>query len=134
MPVAEAAERLVIRMTLEEMKALDTELLTSDQVASFLRMDKGRLTEYGRKGMLPFPHTISGNRLKIPRLGFINWAEGKPQEPAPDPIEKLIEELHAQTVAQNVQNAMLMALLMEMAPNIRDRVQEIITKTGGAVQ
>ena len=125
-------------MTLEEIKSLDTDMLNSHQVGSFLKIDTGRLGEYARKNMLPFPFILSGNRLKVPRISFINWAEGKPQEKEPDPIlkamEKVADELHAHTVAQTAQNAMLLALLLEIAPNIREKVDEVVKKTGGTMQ
>lgn len=31
------------------------------------------ISEMGKKGTLPFPFFISGNRVKIPRVGFLKW-------------------------------------------------------------
>lgn len=71
MPVAEAAERLVIWMTLEEIKALKDDFLSASTVASVLRMDTGRLIGYAKSGQLPFPVVVTGNRVKIPRIAFL---------------------------------------------------------------
>ena len=51
-----------------------------------------------------------------------------------DLLSKLIDELHVHTVAQTAQNAMLLALLLEIAPNIREKVDEVVKKTGGTMQ
>lgn len=142
MPVAEAAEGLVIRMTLEEIKAIKDDFLSASTVASVLRMDTGRLIGYAKSGQLPFPVVVTGNRVKIPRIAFLKQyglieeerEEKNSLEQIGTKLDELKGELHAQTVAQNAQNAFLMALLMEMAPNILDRVQEILTKTGGELQ
>lgn len=137
MPVAEATEGMVIRMTLEEMKALKRDYITPEEMHDITGYDISTIRYYARTGQFKFPVIAPdkpGARVKISRIGFINFWENREPEPEPDPIEKLVAEIHAQTVAQNAQNAFLMALLMEMAPNIRDRVQEILTKTGGELQ
>ena len=54
-----------------DIKAMTDDWLTPATVAGALRMDTGRLIEYARLGQLPFPVVISGNRVKISRLGFL---------------------------------------------------------------
>jgi nitrous oxide reductase len=71
MPVAETAQRMVSRMTLEEIKALKDDFLSASTVASVLRMDTGRLIGYAKSGQLPFPVVVTGNRVKIPRIAFL---------------------------------------------------------------
>ena len=64
-------------MTLEELKMCDKDFLTAADVSEVMRIHASRIIEYARTNRLPFPFFLSGNRVKIPRVGFINWMEGK---------------------------------------------------------
>ena len=71
--------KYVMARTVEELKACRQPMLNTATVAHFLRIDPGRLREYAVSGALDgmFPVFVSGNRVKFPRIGFLNWMEGK---------------------------------------------------------
>lgn len=52
-------------MTLKELEALETEVLTCKQIAPVLMAN---------------PATITGSRVKIPRIPFIMFMRGRPWE------------------------------------------------------
>ena len=58
-------------LTMNDIKAMKDDWLTPATVANVLRMDPGRLIWYARDGQLPFPVVLSGNRVKIGRIGFL---------------------------------------------------------------
>ena len=66
-------------MTLNEIKALDREFLVPAEVASILGVDPQavRVTARECPERLGFKVAVFGTRVKIPRLGFIRWMEGK---------------------------------------------------------
>ena len=87
MPVAETAERMVIRMkpdgtrhTLDDLRAMNTVTISNALAAEVLAMDPGRLAEYARKGMLNWPTVPSGNRVKHGREEFIRFWGGSKHE------------------------------------------------------
>ena len=63
------------RLTLEEIEALDCEVLTCAQVAPLLQADpntiRGQAQE--RPELLSFPVICAGRRVKIPRRPFIRF-------------------------------------------------------------
>jgi hypothetical protein len=65
----------VERLTLEEIEALDCEVLTCAQVAPLLQADpntiRGQAQE--RPELLGFPVICAGRRVKIPRRPFIRF-------------------------------------------------------------
>ena len=129
MPLAEASERMVIRMTMDDIKALEDDFITPAMAASVMKMDTGRLIGYARSGQLPFPVQISGNRVKIGRIGFlkafgVEVQEKERKDEITRKLDELIRELHTQ-------NAVLMGLLVHFAPEISDA---IIMKCEEAVQ
>lgn len=65
------------RLTLEEIKALDTEVLTCAQVAPLLQADPNTIRGQAqdRPEMLGFPVICAGRRVKIPRRPFIRFME-----------------------------------------------------------
>lgn len=68
-------------LTMEDIKAMKDDWLTPATVANVLRMDSGRLIWYARNGQLPFPVVLSGNRVKISRVGFLKaYGYEDPQE------------------------------------------------------
>lgn len=94
MPVAETAERMVIRMTMNDVAAMTCDFITPAVAASVLKMDTGRLIEYARKGALPFPVQISGNRVKISRRGFMECYGYAEPEKKKTTAEQLLAEVH----------------------------------------
>jgi hypothetical protein len=64
-------------MTLAEIKASDKDMLTPADIAPVLGVHAQAINIQAERGQLPFPAFRSGNRTKIPRLGFINWWSGK---------------------------------------------------------
>jgi hypothetical protein len=67
------------RLTLEEIKALDTEVLTCAQVAPLLQADPNTIRGQAqdRPEMLGFPVIVAGRRVKIPRAAFIKFMRGE---------------------------------------------------------
>ena len=129
MPLAETAERMVIWMTMDDIKAMTDDFITPATAAAVMKMDVGRLIAYARSGQLPFPVQISGNRVKIGRIGFlkafgVEVQEKERKDEIARKLDKLISELHTQ-------NAVLMGLLVHFAPEISDA---IIMKCEEAVQ
>lgn len=43
------------------------------EVGAVLGVHQSYITDDARKDRLPFPAYMSGNRVKIPRLGFLRW-------------------------------------------------------------
>ena len=62
-------------MTLEDIKAMDREMLTPEIVGKVIGSDpqKIRITARQRPYLLGFPVCIIGNRVKIPRRPFISF-------------------------------------------------------------
>lgn len=77
-PAAHAARIQVIRMTLDEIRAIDREYLLPREVAAVLgTTDQGiRVWARQRPDGLGFPVVCIGSRVKIPKKGFLNWMEG----------------------------------------------------------
>ncbi len=68
-------------MTLEEVKFLPREFLTPKQVASVLNCNPYLINIRVKNGTpLGFPAFMSGNRVKIPKAGFVNFMEGRTGE------------------------------------------------------
>ena len=61
----------MISVTMDDIKAMTDDFITPAAAASVMKMDTGRLIGYAREGQLPFPVQISGNRVKIGRIGFL---------------------------------------------------------------
>lgn len=66
-------------MTLTEIEALETEVLTCDQVASVLHRNPQtiRVTARQRPELLPFPVIVTGSRVSIPRQAFLRAMRGE---------------------------------------------------------
>ena len=66
-------------MTLAELKELDKEVITPAEAASLLCCNPHWIREAARqdKSLLGFPVTIIRSRVKIPRLAFIRYLEGR---------------------------------------------------------
>jgi hypothetical protein len=66
-------------MTLDEIRNSTKEVLTPAEVAEVLGCDAQdiRLTARLHPERLGFNVAVIGTRTKIPRLGFLNWLEGR---------------------------------------------------------
>lgn len=71
-------------MTLSDVKAMDLDVISPDIVAQVLRCNPHyiRVAAKQHPALLGFPVIIIGNRVKIPRLGFIRYMEGMTSEQA----------------------------------------------------
>lgn len=69
-------------MTLTEIKGLDKPFLTPKEVAGVLRSDPQtiRVTARTAPERVGFPFTFTGNRMKIPRIPFLKFMEGRETE------------------------------------------------------
>lgn len=65
-------------MTLEQIKSLDSVMITPAQAAEVLGSDPQwiRIAAREKPHLLGFPVTVIGNRVKIPRLPFVKFMEG----------------------------------------------------------
>lgn len=65
-------------MTLEDIRGLKKEFLTSAQVAPILGLDPQYIRIQARTDAvkLGFPVTVCGTRVKIPRRAFLRFMEG----------------------------------------------------------
>lgn len=66
-------------MTLDEMRALDREFLIPREVAPVLGCDPQDIRVCAKQcpERLGFNVAVIGSRVKIPRLGFLNWMDGQ---------------------------------------------------------
>ena len=64
--------------TLQEIEACGKEILSVDDVAGYLGSHPQdiRITAHQTPQLLGFPFMFVGNRMKIPRDGFVRWAKG----------------------------------------------------------
>ena len=65
-------------MTLKEIEAMDRQMLTPAIVAPVLGCDQQTLRMQARErpDLLGFPTIIIGNRVKIPKEGFLAYCKG----------------------------------------------------------
>ena len=65
-------------MTLTEIRVSDKPMLTAADIAELLGSDPQtiRISAKQQPELVGFPYTFVGNRMKIPRTGFLNWWEG----------------------------------------------------------
>ena len=66
-------------MTLEELEALDTEILTCQQVAPVLHACPATIHQQAkeRPELLGFPVIVMGKMVKIPKQGFLRFMRGE---------------------------------------------------------
>ena len=66
-------------MTIQDLKELDKEVLTPGDIAPILGCDPNVIRFQAKQDIkqLGFPASKVGTRIKIPRLAFIKWFEGK---------------------------------------------------------
>ena len=65
-------------MTIEELEAMDSNVLTVKQVAEFLGKDPQTIRDQAEREpkYLGFPICKAGHSWCVPRLGFICWVKG----------------------------------------------------------
>ena len=66
-------------MTIEDIKSMNKEILTPNDIAPVLECDPNLIRFQAKQDIrqLGFPASKLGTRVKIPRQAFINWFEGK---------------------------------------------------------
>ena len=66
-------------MKMTEIRTAEKEMLTPADISTVLGSDPEtiRITARQYPERIGFPYTFIGNRMKIPRLGFIRWMEGE---------------------------------------------------------
>ena len=66
-------------MTINEIRSSDKPFLTPKEVAGVLGSDPQtiRVTARTAPERVGFPFTFTGNRMKIPRIPFLNFMEGR---------------------------------------------------------
>lgn len=114
-------------MTIDDIKAMTDDFITPATAASVMRMDAGRLVGYARAGQLPFPVVISGNRVKIPRVGLLKFLGVEAEERRHnDGIEAQLKELNRQLAIMNV---LITAAVSKYSPAslsvFSDRIKEL---------
>ena len=69
-------------MTLNDIRGLDKPFLTPKEVAGVLGSDPQtiRVTARVAPERVGFPFTFTGNRMKIPRIPFLRFMEGRESE------------------------------------------------------
>ena len=69
-------------MTINEIRGLDKPFLTPKEVAGVLGSDPQtiRVTARTAPERVGFPFTFTGNRMKIPRIPFLRFMEGRESE------------------------------------------------------
>jgi len=67
-----------MKLTLEEIEAMDSNVLTVKQVAEFLGKDPQVIRDQAEREpkYLGFPICKAGHSWCIPRVGFITWVKG----------------------------------------------------------
>ena len=66
-------------MTITEIRASEKSLLTPADIADALEADPQaiRVTARETPTLIRYPFTFVGNRMKIPREGFLQWYDGR---------------------------------------------------------
>ena len=66
-------------LTLDDLREMEQETITPAVAAQVLRCDPNwiRVAAWNNKSLLGFPVVLLGHRVKIPRLAFIRFMEGK---------------------------------------------------------
>ena len=72
-------------MTFHEVKESNKAFLIPAEVASVLKCHPHAIRIDAKNGTLPFPYIRIGNRVKIPREGFIAWMKGQSGQNHSDP-------------------------------------------------
>ena len=68
--------------TLEEIEACPKTMLVPTDVAGYLGCEAYSINRAAKDapGLLGFPITVMGSRVRIPKDGFVRWAKGLPKK------------------------------------------------------
>ena len=68
--------------TLEEIEACPKAILVPTDVAGYLGCEAHSINRAAKDapGLLGFPISVMGSRVRIPRDGFVRWAKGLPKK------------------------------------------------------
>ena len=58
---------------LQALIASDAVMISPKEAGDVLGVHQSYISEMGQRKELPFPAFVSGNRVKIPRIGFLKW-------------------------------------------------------------
>ena len=58
---------------LQELISSNAVMIGPREAGTVLGVHQSCISEMGQKGTLPFPAFVSGNRVKISRIGFLKW-------------------------------------------------------------
>ena len=122
-------------MTMDDIKAMTDDFITPATAAAVMRMDVGRLIGYARNGELPFPVQISGNRVKIGRVGFlkafgVEVEERRKKDRQAELMERQAKALEDLTKEIRIVGAILMGILLHDAPEIAGKLMDQQEKEG----
>lgn len=69
-------------MTMNDIRQSDKDILTPSDIADVMGSHPQTIIISAREHpeMIGYPFAFHGNRMKIPRIGFINWFDGKTKE------------------------------------------------------
>ena len=68
-------------MTVNDIRLMKKDMLSVKECCTAMKMSEDKFRYYARTKQLPFPVQESGRALKISRIGFLNWVDGKKPEP-----------------------------------------------------
>lgn len=69
-------------MSLDEIEALDAEMLTPEIVARCWPVSQYAVNLMAKADTLPFNYIMNGNRVLIPKRAFIKWMNGEKTQDA----------------------------------------------------
>lgn len=114
-------------MTMDDVKAMTCDFITPAVAASVLKMDTGRLVAYAKAGQLPFPVQISGNRVKISRIGFLKqygYADPEEEKPEDKQMKQLLTEVHMMNMGLKSLNTLMIAVVDQLSPGFAEGLLE----------
>ena len=101
-------------MTLDDVKAMDTDFISASVAASVLKMDTGRFIQYAKDGQLPFPVSVIGSRVKIPREAFLRQYGALEEENKR--TDQILDKLREMNVALTVLVTIMGGIMKRVAP------------------
>ena len=123
MTIEEAREIMESRrLKLEDVRQIPDDFLPSDIAANVIGVQRGRFTDYAKTGQLRFPVTISGNRVKVPRIAFLKHygVDGEEEREKTVTAEEILKVL--QHIDGGVK-AIATIVLMYISETMPDRVK-----------
>ena len=119
-------------MTLDDVKAMDTDFISASVAASVLKMDTGRLIGYAKAGQLPFPVSVIGSRVKIPREAFLRQYGALEEENKR--TDQILDKLREMNVALTVLVTIMGGIMKRVAPEEYALMGKAIKGEGSAKQ